>query len=52
MKWRPRPPFMNSLFIPFPSIFLAKKRDDFEGCLKAVEVEFMKGILGVFEKNK
>ena len=32
----PRPPFMKSLIIYFPSIFLAKKIDDFEGCLKGV----------------
>ena len=32
----PRPPFMKSLIIFFPSIFLAKKIDDFEGCLKGV----------------
>ena len=41
----PRPPFMKSLFICFPSIFLARKRDDFKGCLKGVE-GCLKGVAG------
>ena len=39
---------MKSLFIFFPSIFGAKKRDDFEGCLKGVEGCF-KGVFRVFK---
>ena len=44
----PRPPFMKSLFIFFSSIFLAKKRDDFESCLKGVGGCF-KGVWRVFD---
>ena len=54
----PRPPFMKSLFIFFPSIFWAKKRDDFEGCLKGVDGCFkgvwrvLQGVWRVFGKIK
>ena len=38
------PPFMKSQFIFFVH-FLSKKIDDFEGCLKGVDVRF-KGVAG------
>ena len=45
---------MKSLFIYFSSNFLAKKRDDFEGCLKGVDGCLM-GVAGCLRgvwKNK
>ena len=44
----PRPPFMKSLFIYFSSIFWAKNKDNFEGCLKGV-LRVFEGCCRVFE---
>ena len=51
IKLRPPSPFYEVPVYFFPSIFLAKKRDDFEGCLKGVDGCF-KGVWRVFGKIK
>ena len=51
----PPSPFYEVPIYFFPSIFLAKKRDDFEGCLKGVDGCFkgvwrvLQGVWSVFE---